>query len=92
MKNPKSLKEIITDHKVFGGLNINNLMILNSVWKDEMKEYSIYCDIFSIEKKTLVLKIKNPIIKSEIYIKKDIILKKINKHFNSNFIKDIKFV
>ena len=92
MKNPKSLKEIITDHKVFGGLNINNLMILNSVWKNEMKEYSLYCDIFSIEKKTLVLKIKNPVVKNEIYIKKDIILRKINKYFNSNFIKDIKFV
>jgi hypothetical protein len=92
MKNPKSLKEIITDHKIFGGLNISNLMILNSVWKNEMKEYSLYCDIFSIEKKTLVLKIKNPVVKNEIYIKKDIILRKINKYFNSNFIKDIKFV
>ncbi|MBP7796235.1 MAG: DUF721 domain-containing protein [Elusimicrobiales bacterium] len=67
-------------------------MILNSVWKNEMKEYSLYCDIFSIEKKTLVLKIKNPVVKNEIYIKKDIILRKINKYFNSNFIKDIKFV
>ncbi len=88
----KNIKEILSSYTVFNGIKIENLMILDLVWKNEMKDYSAFCDIHSIEKKKLVLKVKNPIIKNEIYIKKDDILKRINGYFNSKFITDIKFI
>ena len=88
----KSAREILSSYKVFNGIRLENLMILNSVWKEEMKEFSDYCEIDSIDKKTLVLKVKNSVIKNELFMRKDEILKKINKHFNSPFIKDIKLI
>jgi len=88
----KSAREILSSYKVFNGIRLENLMILNSVWKEEMKEFSDYCEIDSIDKKTLVLKVKNSVIKNELFMRKDEILKKINKHFKSPFIKDIKLI
>lgn len=88
----KNIKEILDSYSVFNGIKIENLMILDNVWKNEMKDYSAFCDIHSIEKKKLIIKVKNPVIKNEIYIKKDDILKRINSYFKSKFITDIKFI
>ena len=85
----KNIKEIMSSYKFFNGIKIENLMILNSIWKNEMKDYSLFCDIYSIEKKKLIIKVKNPIIRNEIYMRKDEILKKINSYFKTKFIKDI---
>jgi len=88
----KSAREILSSYKIFNGIKLENLMILNSVWKEEMKEFLDYCEIDSIDKKTLVLRVKNSVIKNELFMRKDEILKKINKHFKSPFIKDIKLI
>lgn len=88
----KNIKEILLSSKIFNGITVENLMVLDYVWKNDMKEFSSFCDIYSIEKKTLVLKTKNPIIKKEFFIKKDMILKNINKYFKNRFIKDIRFI
>jgi len=85
----KNIKEIMSSYKFFNGIKIENLMILNSIWKNEMKDYSLFCDIYSIEKKKLIIKVKNPVIRNEIYMRKDEILKKINSYFKTKFIKDI---
>jgi len=85
----KNIKEIMSSYKFFNGIKIENLMILNSIWKNEMKDYSLFCDIYSIEKKKLIIKVKNPIIRNEIYMRKDEILKKINSYFKTKFINDI---
>lgn len=90
-RKPVSVKDIFESRKMFKGLDLNKLFIIDYVWNNEMKEYSKYCDIFALDRRCLVLKVKNSIIKNEIFIKKDDILKKINKHFKSGFIKDIKF-
>lgn len=88
----RSIKEILSSYTVFNGIKIENLMILDSVWKNEMKDFSSMCDIHSIEKKRLIVKVKNPVIKNEIFMRKDEILKKINGHFKTKFITDIKFI
>jgi hypothetical protein len=88
----KSVREILSSYKIFNGIRLENLMILNSVWKEEMKEFSDYCEIDSIDKRALVLRVKNSVIKNELFMRKDEILKKINKHFKSPFIKDIKLI
>jgi hypothetical protein len=88
----KSVREILSSYKIFNGIRLENLMILNSVWKEEMKEFLDYCEIDSIDKRTLILRVKNSVIKNELFMRKDEILKKINKHFNSPFIKDIKLI
>ena len=88
----KSVREIISSYKLFGGIRVENLMILNYVWKNEMKEFSSYCTIDSIDGRTLVLKVDNSVIKNELLIRKSEIIKKINKHFKTGFIKDIRFV
>jgi hypothetical protein len=88
----KNIKEIMSSYKFFNGIKIENLMILNSIWKNEMKDYSLFCDIYSIEKKKLIIKVKNPVIRNEIYMRKDEILKKINSYFKTKFINDINFI
>ncbi|MEF3280711.1 MAG: DUF721 domain-containing protein [Elusimicrobiota bacterium] len=87
-----SIKEILASYKIFGGVSVEKLMILNHIWKEDLKKYSSFCDIYSIEKKTLILKVKNPVLKNDLYMKKDFIIKEINSFFKSKFIKDIKFI
>ena len=88
----KNIREILSSRRVFGGIKIENLMILDCVWKKEMKDFSSYCDVHSIEGRILFVKVASSVVRNEMYIKKDEIIKRINKHFNYNFIKDIKFI
>jgi len=88
----KSAREILSSYKIFNGVKIENLMILNSIWNQELKEFSNYCDIHSMEGNTLVLKTKNSVIKNEMFIRKDEIIRKINSYFKSRFVKNIKFI
>ncbi len=88
----KSVKEILLSYTVFNGIKIENLMILKKAWEEEMKPFLNMCELYSYEKKNLFVKVKNPVIKNEIFLRKDDILKRLNKYFKSKFIKDIKFV
>jgi hypothetical protein len=89
-RRPETLSEIV-NRKFYKNIDLNKLFMVEYVWNNEVKEYSKYCKIFAVEKRNLVLKAKNSVIKNEIFIKKDDILKKINKHFKTRFIRDIKF-
>lgn len=87
----KNIKDIISTKRFLFGIDINNLMLLDYIWKENFSELSSMCDIKSIEKNVLVLKPHNNIIKSEIQRRKDIIIRELNKNFKKKFIKDIKF-
>jgi len=45
-----------------------------------------------VEKKSLYLKVENPVWRNELKFKENEIVEKINKHFNSERIKWIKFI
>lgn len=87
----KSIKEIISSKRLFYGIDISNLPLLDYIWKEKFKNYSAFCEIDAIERNILVLKPANGVIKNEIYMKKDQIVREINKYFKKEFIKDIKF-
>lgn len=87
----KNIKDIISSKRLFYGIDVTNLPLLDYIWKNKFSNYSSMCEIDAIERNVLVLKPHNNIIKNEIYIKKDQIVREINKHFKKKFIKDIKF-
>lgn len=87
----KSIKDIISTRRFLFGIDLNNLMLLDYLWKENFSDISSMCEIEAIEKNVLILKPYNNIVKSEIYRRKDVILREINKNFKKKFIKDIKF-
>ena len=86
------ISEVLNYRNILGGINPHNLMILKNIWDKELKGLSDYCELYSIEKDKIVLKARNSVIANEIIIRKDSILKDLNKYFKSKWIKDIKIV
>lgn len=87
-----NISEVINSRKVFGGVNPFNIVILNNVWNREFKSLSAYCKLYGVDKDIVLLKPSNSTIANEILIRKDEILKDLNKYFKSKWLKDIKIV
>jgi len=86
------VSDILSYRNILGGINPNNLMILQNIWEKEFKGINEYCELYGIEKNKIILKTKNSVIANEINIRKDSILKDLNKHFRTKWIKDIKII
>lgn len=82
--------EIMVSRRIFGGLNPHNLLILQKVWQKELKSLSSHCSLMGVEKNKIILKPSNSVIANEILIRKDEILRDLNKYFKSKWIKDIR--
>lgn len=87
----KNIREIISSKKFLFGIDWNNLILLDYIWKNNFSDISSMCEIEAIEKDVLILRPQNNIIKSEIQRKKDTIIREINKNFSRKLIRDIKF-
>ncbi len=87
-----SLSEILNKDKSFAKLRkavlqndvINKFYIIFPHLKKTVKPLNVY-------KKTLYLEVENSVLKNELYLQRNLIVKKINNHFNHKIINDIKF-
>lgn len=97
MKNPKrnfnpiSLKNILKSFVTQKSLQkgITNVRVCNA-WKDVMGEnVSKYTTQIRFSRKTLIVGIKSAALAMELSYKKDMILEKMNKHLNGEYINKI---
>jgi len=87
-----SLTEILTEDKAFA--NLRKTILQNDVISEF---YNIFPHLkrtvkpLNVYKDTLYLEVENSVLRNELFLQKELISKKINKHFNKNIIKHIKF-
>jgi len=90
--NFKSLSEILTKEKSFSKFR-------NAVKENEvvMEFEKIFPDLSktvktsNVNKGTLYLIVENSVLRSELFLKKKLMIEKINNHFNQQIIVDVKF-
>jgi Dna[CI] antecedent, DciA len=76
--------------KCFKGFNIDRLLILEHVWKDEMGALSEHCVLLGVEKNAIVIKTDSAVVANEITLKSRITIKSLNKHYRTPWIKYLK--
>lgn len=91
--NIKSLTEVIEKEKDFENLRstIKEYDVVEK-FKIIFPELSKIAEAVKLEKKTLFLRVENSVWKSELNFQKNALMEKINKHFNEQVIKAIKFL
>lgn len=89
----KSVSEIIGGEKEFSNLRetVKNVDLAESFEKI-FPELKLIAQAVRVEKKTLFLKVENSVWKSELNLKKNLIVEKINRFFGDEVIKAIKFL
>lgn len=88
----KSVGEIISSPGAFFGINPNNLLILASAWDREMSGFKKYFYLEGVEKDAVVVKAVNSSAASEVRLRKNEILRTLNKYFKRKWLKDVKVV
>ena len=88
----KSVGEIISSPGALFGINPQNLIILRRAWDAEMLSFSRFFYLEGIEKNTVVVKAINSSAANEVCLRKNEILRSLNKYFKSKWLKDIKVV
>lgn len=91
--NIKSITEVIEKEKEFENLRstIKEYDVVEK-FKIIFPELSKIAEAVKLEKKTLFLRVENSVWKSELNFQKNALMEKINKHFNEQVIKAIKFL
>lgn len=87
----KRIGEIISSKRLFG-IDLKKLPIIENIWIKEFSCFSKFSSIVGIERNILVIKAHNSVIANEIKIKKNSLIKEINKYFKSEIIGDIKII
>jgi hypothetical protein len=91
-KKFKSLTEVIESEEAFQ--NFKKSVKENNVVNEFSK---IFPDLTktvipnNVQKGVLYLSIENSVLRNEIYIRKNLMIEKINNHFNQQLIVDVKF-
>jgi len=87
------VSEIICEEKDFSNLReaVKNFDITTSFEKifPELKQIA---KAVKVEKKNLFLKVDNSVWKSELNLRKNLVVEKVNRFFNEEVIKSIKFL
>ncbi len=89
----KSVSEIISNEKDFSGLRetIKNLDVVEGFEKifPELKQLAV---AVKVEKKVLFLRVENSVWKSELNLRKNLLIEKVNRFFGEEVIKSIRFL
>ena len=68
---------LIASRSLFGGIKPENLVILKTVWEKEMSGFAKYCELEGVEKNFVVVKAANSVVASELFLRRDEILKNV---------------
>ena len=91
-KSYKSLTEVLDKDQAFS--NFRKAVKENDVlieFKNIFPELSKTVTANNIHKGVLYLVVENSVLRNELYIRKNLIIEKVNKHFNQQLIVDVKF-
>ncbi|MEW5950334.1 MAG: DciA family protein [Elusimicrobiota bacterium] len=88
----KSLADIVSSRGSFFGINFSNLPILSAAWEREYGGLSKHFTLEGIEKNSIIVKASGSCAANEIKIRKNEIIRTLNKYFKNKWIKDVKVV
>jgi len=91
--NFKSISEVIGKEKEFAQVrqaaeDYNVIEKFGNIFPD----LKVVTKAVKVDKNILFLKVENSVWRSELNLKKSLIIEKINKHFGKQIIKNIKFI
>ena len=89
----KTVEEILNTEKEFINLreSLKNYKIVDEFEK-MFPDLKIIAEAVKVETNVLYLRVENSVWKSELNFNKNLIIEKINKHYNQSIIKTIKFL
>jgi hypothetical protein len=89
----KTIEEVLNSEEEFSNLreSLKNYDIVNDFEKI-FPELKLIAEPVKVEKQILFLRVENSVWKSELNLRKNLIAEKINRHFNKQVIKSIRFL
>jgi hypothetical protein len=89
----KSINDVFVSGKEFEKIRetVKNYSVVEG-FQIIFPELSKIAQAIRLEKKTLFLRVENSVWKSELNFQKALLIEKINKHFNEQVIKTVKFI
>ncbi|MFA7227786.1 MAG: DUF721 domain-containing protein [Melioribacteraceae bacterium] len=89
----KTIEDVLNSENEFINLreSLKNYDIVNNFEKI-FPELKLIAHPVKVEKQVLFLRVENSVWKSELNFRKNLIAEKINKHFNKQVIKSIRFL
>lgn len=72
--------------------SLNRLMVLDYVWQQLVGNKSRFWVLHAVQKDTLYVKVNVSVAKSELIGKKNGLLRELNKHFETPFLKHIEII
>lgn len=89
----RTIDDVLSKEKEFVNLrtSIKNYRVVDE-FENIFPELKPVAEAVKAEKQVLFLKVENSVWKSELNLKKNLILEKINKHFKESVVKKIKFL
>ncbi|MCX6169597.1 MAG: DUF721 domain-containing protein [Ignavibacteriales bacterium] len=89
----RTLEDLLKNESEFSNLreSLKNYDIVDEFEKI-FPELKIIAQAVRVDKQVLFLRVENSVWKSELNFKKNLIVDKINKHFNQQIIKSIRFL
>jgi hypothetical protein len=89
----RSMPDIIKEDKAFTAVRKKALEYdIKSEFNKIFPELKTIAKAVKVEKSTLYLHVENSVWRSELNFKKNLIIEKVNKHFEGEVVKYIKFV
>lgn len=89
----KSIPDVIKKEKAFTAVRKKALEYdITSGFNEIFPELKTIAKAVKVEKEILYLRVENSVWRSELNLKRNQIVEKVNKHFDSKVIKNIKFV
>jgi hypothetical protein len=89
----KSIPDVIKKEQAFEAIRKKALEYdITSEFKQIFPELKSIAKAVKVDTKVLFLRVDNSVWRSELNFKRNLIIEKVNKHFNGKVIKHIKFV
>jgi hypothetical protein len=89
----RSIPDVIKKDKAFSAVRKKALEYdVRSEFEKIFPELKTIAEAVKVEKNILFLHVENSVWRSELNFKKNLIIEKVNKHFDSEVVKHIKFV
>ena len=86
-----SSQELQTPFNRFSNV-LNRLMILEYVWNQQVGERARFWILKAVQKDTLFVQVKASVAKNELNARQQQLIRELNKHFDTPWIKKIKIV
>lgn len=90
-KEWRSSQELQSRYNRLSG-TLNRLMILDYVWNEQVGAKARFWVLKAVQKDTLFVQVKASVAKNELNARQSQLIRELNKHFDSPWIKKIKII